>query len=94
VTSHVGWDTVDLPSKGKKLRVSMPTHPRFFPRRSACGASNCASVLPHPSGWHALRAGAWHEEEEVCAGNAACSVFQSPSSNLVQLGERVFLCFM
>jgi hypothetical protein len=43
-TSHVGWDTGDLPSQGKQLRVSNPARPRFPPRRSACGAS----VPPHP----------------------------------------------
>jgi len=28
-TSHVGWDTGDLPCQGRKLRVSNPTRPRF-----------------------------------------------------------------
>ena len=28
-TSHVGWDTSDLPSQGEKLRVSNPTRLRF-----------------------------------------------------------------
>jgi hypothetical protein len=46
----IGWDTGDLPSQGKKLRVSNPTRTRLAPRRSACGASGpCALLL----GWHA-----------------------------------------
>jgi hypothetical protein len=53
--------TGDLPSQGEKLRVSMPTRPRFPPRRSACGdddnvfylflqkqKSAQPSVPPHP----------------------------------------------
>jgi hypothetical protein len=34
-TSHVGWDTGDLPSQGKKLRASNPTQPMCSPRRDA-----------------------------------------------------------
>jgi hypothetical protein len=34
-TSHVGWDTGDLTSQGKKLRVSNPTRPMCSPRRDA-----------------------------------------------------------
>jgi hypothetical protein len=62
-TSHVGWDTGDLTSQGKKIRLSNPTRPRFPPRRSPCGAS----VPLTPSGWHALRAGAWHRRRRVVA---------------------------
>jgi hypothetical protein len=43
-TSHVGWNTGDLTSQGKKKRVSNHTRPRFLPWRSPCGAS----VPPHP----------------------------------------------
>jgi hypothetical protein len=34
-TSHVGWDTGDLLSQGKKLRASNPTRPMCSPRRDA-----------------------------------------------------------
>ena len=30
-TSHVGWDTGDLPSNGKKLRAPNPTRPHVVP---------------------------------------------------------------
>ncbi len=43
-TSHVGWDTGDLPSQGEKPRASNPTRPILSPQRNACGAS----VPPHP----------------------------------------------
>jgi hypothetical protein len=42
-TSHVGWDTGDLP--GKKLRASNPTRPMCSPRRDDLRR---ASVPPHP----------------------------------------------
>ena len=60
-TSHVGWETGNMPSQGKKLQVSNPTRLRFPRRRNACGAS----APPHPSGWHALRAGAWHHRRRI-----------------------------
>jgi hypothetical protein len=53
-TSHVGWDTGDLPSQGKKLRVSNPTRPRFLPHGSACGASVPPVAAGH-SCWSSLQ---------------------------------------
>jgi hypothetical protein len=46
-TSHVGWDTGDLPSQGKKIRASNFTWPMRSPRRNAssslCRVPNCPS---------------------------------------------------
>jgi hypothetical protein len=67
-TSHVEWDTGDLP--GKKTTVMDPHPDHVFPTAGRLRPSRRRRVVAlapgepqyplTPSGWHTLRAGVWH----------------------------------
>jgi hypothetical protein len=71
---QIGWAAGDLPSRGGKLRASIPTWP--LPP----GPYDPHSVTPEvpqdpltPSGWHALRAGVWHPRHRFLSScGSAC----------------------
>ena len=60
-TSHVGWDTGDLPCQGKNYGDRSPPGPCV-----PLGGTPAAPVPPPLSGWRALfSAGAWHRRRRV-----------------------------
>ena len=88
--SHLGWGMGDLPSQGKKLRVSNPTRPRYPPRTTSSVVAPVAHqcTLHTPSGRHVAKAGAWHHFRRVrrvvapvapqCSLHALLVVIQRP----------------